>query len=309
NTLCNVWLNPLRRHSSVEIIWLEIKKETSGQLATFYLARKYLRPRIASTVIFNCDTYFRSSTLLFLVQDQQVEGIIPCAKAPGKEWSFCSVSKKNDVLAIEEKKRISSFATVGFYYFRDTLKLLKRTQIALSSKTKNEHYVAPLYKEYIKKNELLKICEADLFLPMGTPGQIKKYWQINTKDLLVGNSKKVIVVDLDNTITIDLPQHSYENKKPNVPLIKRLWLYKRAGFTIIIHTARNMKTQNGDEGKTIANIGRQTLYWLKKHKVPYDSIRFGKPFAEEGFYLDDKAIRPKEFLDLEYEELIKLLKN
>jgi capsule biosynthesis phosphatase len=69
-----------------------------------------------------------------------------------------------------------------------------------------------------------------------------------------------------------------------------------------------MKTYNGD----LAKINFYTLpiltKWLKKHNVPYDGIIMGKPWCgEDGFYVDDKAIRPKEFLELNEEEIKKLI--
>ena len=43
------------------------------------------------------------------------------------------------------------------------------------------------------------------------------------------------------------------------------------------------------------------LKWLSAHKVPFDEIRLEKPWCGDGgFYVDDKAIRPSEFLELDY---------
>ena len=48
--------------------------------------------------------------------------------------------------------------------------------------------------------------------------------------------------------------------------------------------------------------------WLEKHDIPYDEIHFGKPWCGvNGFYIDDKAVRPKEFLENSYEEILKLI--
>ncbi|HAN2428273.1 TPA: capsular biosynthesis protein, partial [Escherichia coli] len=47
--------------------------------------------------------------------------------------------------------------------------------------------------------------------------------------------------------------------------------------------------------------------WLEKNNVPYDEIYVGKPWCgHEGFYVDDKAIRPNEFVNLSYNEIKKL---
>jgi len=49
--------------------------------------------------------------------------------------------------------------------------------------------------------------------------------------------------------------------------------------------------------------------WLKDNNVPYDEIRLGKPWCGlEGFYIDDKTIRPDEFIEKSYEEIVKIIK-
>lgn len=44
--------------------------------------------------------------------------------------------------------------------------------------------------------------------------------------------------------------------------------------------------------------------------MPYDEIIIGKPWCGyDGFYVDDKAIRPSEFISLNYEQIKELLKK
>ena len=119
---------------------------------------------------------------------------------------------------------------------------------------------------------------------------------------------KRIVVDLDGTLTIDTPNTPYAEKEPNLVLIERLREYKAEGFDIVIATARNMRTYGGSIGHINANTLPVIIDWLRKHSVPYDEIHVGKAWCgEDGFYIDDKAIRPSEFLSKSYEELRALL--
>ena len=99
-----------------------------------------------------------------------------------------------------------------------------------------------------------------------------------------------IVVDLDGTICpIKQDGQSYADLKPLPQAIERLNQLKEAGHYIIIQTARNMRTQQGNLGKVMQNIGKITLDWLAKYEVPYDEIYFGKPNGH--VYLDDRAFR------------------
>ena len=121
---------------------------------------------------------------------------------------------------------------------------------------------------------------------------------------------KRLVVDLDDTLTKNNPDLSYSDKEPNLPLIEKLREYKSEGFEILIQTARNMRTYQGAVGKINANTLPIIIEWLKKHDVPYDEIYVGKPWCgTEGFYIDDRAVRPSEFLSLSLKEINTLIET
>ena len=122
--------------------------------------------------------------------------------------------------------------------------------------------------------------------------------------------KSKIIIDLDNTITIDESDVTYENKKVNKEVVQKLEKFKSLGFEIVIHTARNQKTFNGNIGKITLNTVPVITQWIKKHNIPCDELIIGKPWCgERGFYVDDKSIRPDEFIKLTNEEIQKLIDN
>lgn len=121
---------------------------------------------------------------------------------------------------------------------------------------------------------------------------------------------KRLVVDLDDTLTINNPDLSYGEKEPNLSLIAKLREYKAQGFDILIQTARNMRTYQGAVGKINAHTLPVVIDWLRKHDVPYDEIYVGKPWCgTEGFYIDDRAVRPSEFLSLTLDEINALIET
>ena len=74
------------------------------------------------------------------------------------------------------------------------------------------------------------------------------------------------------------------------------------GFEIVICSSRNMRTYEGQIGKINAHTLPVILDWLARHEIPSDEIHVGKPWCgTEGFYVDDKAIRPSEFLALSHD--------
>lgn len=118
---------------------------------------------------------------------------------------------------------------------------------------------------------------------------------------------KRLICDLDETITLSA-HDGYANAVPNLALIARLRDYQRAGFEIVISTSRNMRTHAGNIGKINAHTLPVILDWLVRHGVPFDEIYVGKPWCgTHGFYIDDKAVRPSEFLRYSYDDITALL--
>ncbi|MFN3572809.1 MAG: HAD-IIIC family phosphatase [Phenylobacterium sp.] len=119
---------------------------------------------------------------------------------------------------------------------------------------------------------------------------------------------KRLVFDLDGTLTIDDPQVDYAERRPNLEVVEKLREYRALGFEIVICSARNMRTFGGQLGKINVHTLPVILDWLARHDVPYDELHVGKPWCgTEGFYIDDKAVRPSEFARLSLQEIADLL--
>jgi capsule biosynthesis phosphatase len=87
-------------------------------------------------------------------------------------------------------------------------------------------------------------------------------------------------------------------------MVDKIKGYKKQGAKIVFFSSRNMKTYNGNLGLINANTAPTMLKWLEKWGSPYDEIYFGKPWpGKKGLYIDDRAVRPDEFLSNTFEEL------
>jgi len=118
---------------------------------------------------------------------------------------------------------------------------------------------------------------------------------------------KKLIVDLDGTIT-QADTNDYANVSPDLAVIKQLNHYKELGYSITIHTARNMRTYEGNVGKINIHTLPIISAWLEKHEVPFDEIIVGKPWCgHKGFYIDDRSIRPSEFASMTAKEIEELL--
>lgn len=118
----------------------------------------------------------------------------------------------------------------------------------------------------------------------------------------------MIVIDLDGTLTIPGSGADYADLQPNPAVVAQLRRYAAEGFRIAIMTARNMRSFENSIGRINAHTLPVAVEWLKRHDIPFDEIHVGKPWCgHEGFYVDDRAIRPSEFVALEPEAIRHLL--
>lgn len=117
--------------------------------------------------------------------------------------------------------------------------------------------------------------------------------------------EKAIVIDIDGTLCpIKKDGESYADLPFYPEMRETLKSYRDNGFYIILVTSRNMRTYDGNVGLILANTAPVLMDWLKRNEVPYDEIHFGKPWpGKGGFYVDDRAIRPSEFMKMSYEEI------
>jgi len=104
-----------------------------------------------------------------------------------------------------------------------------------------------------------------------------------------------LIVDLDNTITVESRLFEYPEKPLNNE-VRRSIINASKYFNIHIFTARNMKSLDGDLDKILKITKPIAKKWLKQNNVEYDEITFGKPFCgKHGFYIDDKNLSIEEF--------------
>lgn len=114
-----------------------------------------------------------------------------------------------------------------------------------------------------------------------------------------------IVLDIDGTICpIKKKDERYEELIPFKDVVEKIRYYKDCGAKIVLYTSRNMNSYNGNIGLINKYTATTLLRWLEKWDIPYDEIVYGKVWpGHKGFYVDDRTVRPDEFLRYAPEEL------
>jgi capsule biosynthesis phosphatase len=201
-------------------------------------------------------------------------------------YSFITI-KNDNIINIEEKKKISDNYCCGLYGFANVeeFQKLAKELIENNGKTKNEFYFSQLYKLLINKGEKIIPVYINKTIHLGTHDEMIQHQKILPQE------KLRICFDFDNTlVTYPTIPGDYTSVKPITSNIELLNKFKNEGHEIIIYTARRMATHNGNVGKVIKDIGIITFNTLEKFNIQYDELIFGKPIAD--IYIDDKALNP-----------------
>lgn len=297
--ICNKMLKKYRFDSEIkkkypnyEIIYLD--GDTRGAAETVYLGTKNIdnnRP----TILLDGDTFYRID-LLSIYRMSKNKNMIVCFKQSDDRpiYSYVGFDENQIVNKIAEKNRITEFANTGAYAF-SSLNMLKRyckKIIDSDLKFGGEFYMSRVISEMIndKKSFGAQIINESDFDVVGTPFQYKlfqnKFMQMKDMEYF---KKYRICFDFDNTlVTYPLESGNYETVEPIDENIEFVRFLKKLGCTIIIYTARRMKTHSGNVGKIIQDVGKITIDTLEKFEIPYDELYFGKPYAHA--YIDDLVI-------------------
>jgi capsule biosynthesis phosphatase len=124
-------------------------------------------------------------------------------------------------------------------------------------------------------------------------------------------TEKALVVDVDGTLCpIKRPGEDYADLVPEPWMLARLRALRAEGWHIILHSARGMRSNDGNLGRIGKTVAPGLLDWLARHDIPFDELHLGKPWpGRHGFYIDDRAVRPREFLELDFDQLAELVER
>lgn len=278
-----------KSYKNITVMYLD--NDTRGAAETVLLglsATDLKKP----TILLDGDTFYNVD-ILNLYRTSENKNVVFSFKQQDSRPIYSYVRVVDGVVKqIAEKQPISELANTGAYAFEAGEILKKYCEIAIekfdSSKQK-ELYTSSIISDMIKDHYIFTCCELkdDDFEVVGTPLQYKLFHNRhkNNKEYF---KKYRICFDLDNTL-VTHPQTpgDYTTVQPIDQNIKYAKFLHDLGCTVIIYTARRMKTHHGNVGSIVSDVGKITLDTLEKYQIPCDEIYFGKPYAHA--YIDDLA--------------------
>jgi len=283
-------------YPSLNFKFFKLQQDTRGAAETINIALNQLETEenkpilcLDSDNFYLCDVInkWNGDNCVFTIHDT----------TPNPIYSYIKINESENIIDIKEKIKISDYACTGAYGFNSIILLRKYTSKIIENNItqKTEFYTSGVIKEMINDNFQFKniLISKNSVCCLGTPLQLKQFYNNYPRVSCMNNTNTIkskrICFDLDNTlVTYPTIKGDYTSVKPiekNILLLKYL---KQFNNTIIIYTARRMKTHHGNIGKINSDIGKITFDTLEKFGIPYDEIYFGKPYAD--FYIDDLAI-------------------
>ena len=150
-----------------------LEEPTRGQAETVLKAEDLLileRPLL----IFNIDTYFKSSTLEKQLLRTDIDGVLGAFKNNSERYSFAQLDNNGNVYRVVEKEPISDNALTGLYHFKQTVDYLEVAKMAImnNEKSKGEFYIAPLYNKLIEKGKKFVLDFVEEQYILGTPEEL-----------------------------------------------------------------------------------------------------------------------------------------
>jgi dTDP-glucose pyrophosphorylase len=173
-------LDSVIRDYGLQVELVLIPEVTEGQLVSVLKASSFLLESDQEVLVIPSDTIVRHEQF---VNKEDCDGLISVIEQEGDRWSFARFDEDYKVLEVAEKKRISSFASTGWYYFKSSMQFYSFATdlVEGNEKTHGEYYIMPLYNSYIKHGLSLKVIMAAEMHDLGTP-EAKRIFENSEKN-------------------------------------------------------------------------------------------------------------------------------
>ena len=280
------------QYPNLNINFIPIDRPTKGAAETLLVAIESLgKIDNIPTLVVDCDTFYEDDiaghfraypgNIIHYFVDGTTDPIYSYL-----DLVYDAKLNLTEVVDIAEKKRITSYASTGAYGFEGIATLEKYCRKLMDHNellTNGEYYVSAVYKLMIQDEQKVYGSNVSKFHCVGTPLQLKLFCESYNQ------TPRRFCFDLDSTLVtkprIEGDYSSVEPIEKNINIVRYL---KSQGHTIIIYTARRMRTHKGNVGAIVADVGKQTISTLEDFNIPYDELYFGKPWAD--FYIDDLGV-------------------
>lgn len=273
---------------------VHLKFSTRGAAETLFVVLQSMNNVELSrrTISLDCDTFYFSNILDTFRSMPEGQGcccyFVDTGDAP--IFSYIAMNEQGRIQDIAEKVAISRNANTGAYGFASAA-LLRKYLVEVLDKSvpsSGEYYTSAVIGKMIRDDCDFRGLFVSDFACVGTRPQLEEFYEVVKKRPYLVTPRR-FCFDLDNTlVSYPTVKGDYSSVLPIEKNIKMVRDLKTMGHTVIVYTARRMKTHKGNIGSIAKDVGMVTIDTLDKFGIPYDEIVFGKPYAH--VYVDDLAV-------------------
>lgn len=143
----------IKLYPDAQIILLD--KTTDGAARTVLMAKDLVN-NDNECIVTNCDQYYEYNCKDFLNECRMynAHGILTF-EANHPKWSYAKVDDYGYITEVAEKQVISSYATVGIYYFRSGSDMVWAAETMINKKIthNSEYYFCPCYSQLLERGD------------------------------------------------------------------------------------------------------------------------------------------------------------
>ena len=156
---------------------------TDGTVCSCLLAKEYIDKDVPLGIT-TLDVFFKPKFLLNKMSDD-IDGCLLTIETDNPGYSFSEVVD-GYVVRTAEKKVISKYGNVGYYYFTKGSEFVKYAEKMIKNniRTNGEFYVAPLYNLFIEDGAKITTIPIDKQYHMGTPEEMDYFKSQQMKDII-----------------------------------------------------------------------------------------------------------------------------
>ena len=158
-------------------------KLTDGTVSSCLLAKEYINKDVPLGIT-TLDVFFQPKFMLNKVRDG-IDGCLLTIETDNPGYSYSQVVD-GYVVRTAEKKIISKYGNVGYYYFNKGFEFVKYAEKMIENdiRTNGEFYVAPLYNLFIEDGAKITTIPIEMQYHMGTPEEMDYFKSEQMMDII-----------------------------------------------------------------------------------------------------------------------------
>lgn len=155
---------------------IALDETTQGPLCTVLRAWNAVT-ETEPLLVYSGDSATKTDVQTLLSSSSPWDGILDVSPVEGDQGSFVRCGSQGQVLETMVRRRVSSLACTGLFWFRSArqFRVYGEAMLRDDDRTHNEFHIAPLYNRMLDDGARVFAHRVQEYHPMGTPEQVRAF--------------------------------------------------------------------------------------------------------------------------------------